>query len=137
MENNNEKLFETVHLFSSAVKAVAITSLMLMASMAQAGVDYTLTVTIDGNGCPTGVSDEDLDMNKAQGDTVRWQGPAGVGYEIFFDPFSGGPIKANPQGRTPVKHIANDTPTDVTFKYSVKGTSCTTKPAHDPRIRVF
>jgi hypothetical protein len=112
---------------------------------------YTINVTFDADNCPTSVAPVSSEACPgppplpAQGICVRpgravqWVSvPAGVPFEVYFDPFVGRPYPSRPPDETtrPVV-IRNDT-MDGDYKYSVLGVVCRDpdKAILDPAIRV-
>ena len=115
---------------STAICAVFLSG----GAMAQPPVD--IQVFFDGSSCPTGVSNPSPGVNR--GRLIKWQAvdaagnPARIGFQIYFDPIQGGPLRA-PQGS--IQRPVNNSVPAATYKYTIVGDACPQRPL-DPNSRV-
>ena len=122
-------------------KAAIAVTVGLMATAAQSAQDLPVTVYFEGQ-CPVGVQPETVDVSKPAGDKVTWTAydaatgqPAGIVYEVFFDPFKGKSIVSGTDGVAQSKKVADDVPINVEFKYTIYSPTCPEAPL-DPRIMI-
>ena len=106
--------------------------------------DVEVKIVFDAAKCPVAVDPPTaIDVSKSADQRIAWQAvqQAGGGdldtrYEIFFDPFKGRPLKSNKKGYKRSPKIDGSTPTNVEYKYSIRGEKCSGE-AYDPRFRVM
>ena len=101
--------------------------------------DIPVNITFDETHCPTAVDPNNPNVDKASNQRLAWQAVDAAGesinegFTIYFDPFKGGPLKANSKGFRKSPKFDPDTPVNVEYKYTVVGERCPEKPL-DPRF---
>jgi len=140
----------TQFLLRTAAILVALSMITACMQMVPSGpgnpnTPYKIIVNFaDANSCTiTGITEDTTTCTPphtgfcmGQNESVQWESnPAGIRYEVFFDPINGQPFKSNANGilrRT----IDGDAPW-VKYKYSILRENCDPKTdAYDPHIRV-
>ena len=96
--------------------------------------DIPVNITFDETHCPTAVDPNNPTVDKASNQRLAWQAVDAAGkiinegFTIYFDPFKGGPLKANNKGFRRSPNFDPYTPVNVEYKYTVVGERCPDKP---------
>ncbi len=120
-------------LASSASSQPPLPTYVVKINFAGAGSCTITSVTEQATPCK---SNPKSDFCVGRNEFIKWESdPAGIKYDVYFDPITGGSLKSNNNGILR-KRIDPNAPY-ATYKYSILGDGCnSTTDTYDPRIRV-